>query len=270
MPDIQVDDIRMHYESAGTGEPLILIHGYPGHCQLWQPQIEALSSHRRVIAYDVRGLGKTDAPDTASAYSQERSIADLLGLLDALKIPMADICGLSMGGNIALNFCLTHADRVASLTVTGTGAGSDDGTAFARVSNGWADIAENQGIEAFARELIANPIFAEYGDRGPEQHKRLWDLFTAHTVHGVAHTARQVLAKRPTINALVPGLKGLAVPTLIIVGSEDAACAAAATVMAENIPTVRLHVIANTGHLSNLEEPETVNQLISDFLSSVH
>jgi pimeloyl-ACP methyl ester carboxylesterase len=268
MPDIQVDDIRVHYESAGTGKPLILIHSYPAHCEVWQPQIAAFSPHRRVIAYDVRGLGKTEAPTSAAAYSQERSIADLLGLLDVLKIPKADICGLSMGGNIALNFSIRHPDRVSSLIVTGTGAGTDDGSAFARVANGWADIAESQGMEAFGKALVVLPVFAEYADRGPEQYRRLWGLLTSHTAHGVAHTARQVLAKRPTISALVPHLKALPVTTLIMVGSEDTACLAAGEVMAANIPNVRHHVIPKTGHFSNLEEPETVNRLIADFLSS--
>ena len=265
MPQVQLNDIRIHYETTGTGRPLILLHSYPTHSAVWAPQIPALSSGRRVITYDIRGFGKSDAPTSASAYSQEKSIADLLVLMEHLKIGKADLFGFSMGGNIALNFALAHPSRVSKLVLIGTGAGTGDGSAFAKVCNAWAQAADDGGIEGFARDITANPLFTEYGGRGERERDTMWRLITANTAHGVAHSAREVLAKRPTIDALAPRLKSLPVPTMVIAGAADAGCVSAGKIMAEMIPGARLHVIPATGHFTNLEEPETVNRLVREF-----
>ena len=270
MPEIKVNDIRMHYEVTGAGQPLVLLHSYPTHGAVWSPQVPALASDRRIIVYDIRGFGNSEAPRSESAYSQEQSIADLAALLDHLKIAKADLCGFSMGGNIALNFALAYPARVSRLILTGTGAGTGDGSAFARVCNAWAEAADKNGIEGFAREIMANPLFTEYGDRGEVQRERMRRLITANSAHGVAHTARQVLAKRPTIDALAPRLKTLPVATLVIAGSADAGCISAGKIMTDMIPNARLQVIPATGHFSNLEEPETVNDLVRGFLASTH
>ena len=268
MAELRINDVSIHYEITGSGHPLILLHSYPAHAGVWAPQVPALSPERRVITYDIRGFGKSEAPRSASAYSQEQSIADLLGLMEHLKIAKADLCGFSMGGNIALNFALAHPSRVSKLILIGTGAGTGDGSAFAKVCNAWADAADKGGIEGFARDITANALFTEYGDRGTRERDAMWRLITANTAHGVAHTAREVLAKRPTIDALAPRLKGLTVPTMVIAGAADAGCVSAGKIMSEMIPGARLHVIPATGHFTNLEEPETVNRLILDFLAN--
>lgn len=269
MPHAQVDDIRIHYERAGASEPaLIFVHAYPTNCTLWHKQMSALSAKRGTLAYDVRGFGRSDVPESPSAYSQDRSVADLLGLLNALNIRKPAICGLSMGGNIALNFALKHPDRVGALIAADTGAGSDDATVFAQATNSWADLAERGGIDAFAAAILANPIFGEYAERGAAERDYLRGLILANTVRGVAHTARYVLAKRPTINSLVPRLQKLPVPTLVIVGAKDEPCIAPGETMAKNIPRAQLAVIPKTGHFNNLEEPEQFNRLLEDFLSA--
>src|SRR5262249_10787737 len=126
MPIAPVDDIiGLYYETAGKGAPLVLVHGFACGIQSWDPQVRALSRSRRVITYDVRGHGISGAPREATAYSQERSVKDLHALLVHLGIRRAAVGGLSMGGNIALNFALAHPDMVTRLIVADTGAGSD-------------------------------------------------------------------------------------------------------------------------------------------------
>src|SRR3989449_9466727 len=120
MPTARVNGVSLYYEVAGRGAPLVLVHGFACGIRSWDPQVRALSRYRRVIAYDVRGHGLSDAPPEAAAYSQATSVADLHALLAYLKIGRAVVGGLSMGGNIALNFALAHPAMVSALIVADT------------------------------------------------------------------------------------------------------------------------------------------------------
>jgi pimeloyl-ACP methyl ester carboxylesterase len=269
MPEVNVEGVDIHYAASGSGaKTLVLVHAYPTNLELWEPQIEVLSRSRTVVAYDVRGFGRSDAPADADAYSPDQSVEDLRALVDHLGVAEVELCGLSMGGNIALNFALAHPRLVSSLIVSGTGAGSGDMSVFARTTNAWADAAERGGMGAFADTIAANPIFAEYSDRGPAENERLRALILANSVPGVAHTAREVLAKRKSINALASRLSELPVRTLVVVGEKDVACIAPANVMTSTIPASRLVVVPGTGHFNNLEAPAIVNELILGFLNT--
>jgi pimeloyl-ACP methyl ester carboxylesterase len=267
MSEFSVNGLHIHYDVAGdAARHLILVHAYPLHSASWAPQVAALSKDRTVVTYDVRGFGRSAAPNDPAAYSQDISVTDLLALLDHLGLQQADICGLSMGGNIALNFALRHPDRVSSLVVSGTGSGSDDQKPFIERTHGWAETAERDGMEAFADLVMVNAVFSEYADRGPRQRAHLRGLILGNTVPGVAHTARQVIAKRPTIPQLEPRLRELAVRTLIIAGELDAAVALPTEIMAKAIPKAHLEIIPDTGHFNNVEVPDTVNRVLRDFL----
>src|SRR5437773_8749894 len=99
MPIARVNGVSLYYEIAGRGAPRVLVHGFACGIRSWDPQVRALSRYRRVITYDVRGHGLSDAPPEAAAYSQATSVADLHALLAHLKIGRAVVGGLSMGGN---------------------------------------------------------------------------------------------------------------------------------------------------------------------------
>jgi pimeloyl-ACP methyl ester carboxylesterase len=267
MAAFSADGVTIHYDVSGTAaRHLILVHAYPVHSAVWSPQVAALSNDRTVVTYDVRGFGLSAAPDDPAQYSQDRSVADLLALVDHLGLQQAESCGLSMGGNIALNFALRHPDRVSSLVVSGTGSGSDDQKPFIERTNSWAETAERRGMEAFADLVMLDRVFSEYADRGARERAHLRTLILANTVSGVAHTAREVIAKRPTIPQLEPRLKKLPVRTLIVAGALDLAVALASEVMAKAIPSVRLEIVPDTGHFNNLEVPDAVNRLLQDFL----
>ena len=123
MPTINVNDINIYYEVHGEGEPLILIGGlanditdYTDHTTI----IPELSQHYTVIAFDNRGVGRTDKPD--APYSIEMMAEDTVGLLDTLGITKAHLLGISMGGRIALALTLRHPERVNALVLASTGA----------------------------------------------------------------------------------------------------------------------------------------------------
>jgi pimeloyl-ACP methyl ester carboxylesterase len=265
MPRATVNGISLYYEVTGSGPPLVLVHGFACGVRSWDPQVKALSRAHRVIAYDARGHGISDAPDDASAYSQSASVEDLRRLLEHLRIRRAAVGGLSMGGNIALNFALTYPKMVSRLIVADTGAGSDGTAEWVTGVHAFAD-ALGRGMEAFADLASANQLFARYIAQGPEAERFIRSCLMTHRAHGLAHTAHEVLARRPTIYSLEPQLRALRVPTLLVVGERDEPCLAVHRFMGEAIPNARQLVIPGVGHLTNLEAPTRFNAAVRRFL----
>ena len=266
MPRADVNGISLYYEVAGSGPPLVFVHGFSCGIRSWDPQVRAFSKRFRVVTYDVRGHGITEAPRDPGRYSQPTSIADLAGLLDHLKIRRAFVGGLSMGGNIALNFALTHPDRVRALIVADTGSGSDESAEWIAGAHAFADAAE-RSVEAFADMACANPLFARFVAQGPEAERFIRSCLMTHRGHGIAHTAREVLAKRPTLYALEAKLRELRVPTLLIVGEHDDPCVRVHAFMAKVLPRATALVIPGVGHLTNLEAPDVFNRAVRRFLA---
>ena len=274
MPTAAVNGISLYYETAGHetgghGLPVVFVHGFACGIRSWDRQVRAFALRHRVITYDVRGHGISEAPREAAAYSQATSVADLRGLLDHLGMERAVVGGLSMGGNIALNFALAHPDMVAALLVADTGAGSDATADWVATVHGLADTLDRGGVEAFADEAFANPLFARYTSQGPEAERFLRACLMTHRAHGLAATAREVLAKRPTIYSLEPRLRGLRTPTLLMVGERDEHCLAVHRFMAATIPGATAVVIRGAGHLTNLEAPAKFNAVVRRFLSKI-
>lgn len=266
MPTARVNGVSLYYEVAGQGAPLVLVHGFACGIRSWDAQVRALARRRRVITYDVRGHGLSEAPREASLYSQSISVADLHGLLTHLKIRRAAVGGLSMGGNIALNFALAHPEMVSALIVADTGAGSDNPDEWAAGARAYAETLERGGMEAFADMAAASPLFARYISRGPEAERFIRACLMTHRAHGLAHTAREALAKRPTVYSLGPRLRELRSPTLLIVGEDDEPCAKVHQFLAGTIPTAKPVVLPGVGHLTNLEAPRAFNAAVGRFL----
>ena len=266
MPIARVNGVSLYYEIAGRGAPLVLVHGFACGIRSWDPQVRALSRYRRVITYDVRGHGLSDAPPEAAAYSQATSVADLHALLAHLKIGRAVVGGLSMGGNIALNFALAHPAMVSALIVADTGAGSEEAGDWAAGLRAFADVLNRGGVEAFADMAVAHPLFARYVAQGPEAERLVRSCLTTHRARGLAHTALEVLAKRPSIYSLDARLRALGVPTLLIVGEYDTPCLKPHRFLADVMPKARHVVLRGVGHLTNLEAPAAFNAAVKSFL----
>ena len=266
MPIARVNGVSLYYEIAGRGAPLVLVHGFACGIRSWDPQVRALSRYRRVIAYDVRGHGLSDVPPEAAAYSQATSVADLHALLAHLKIGRAVVGGLSMGGNIALNFALAHPAMVSALIVADTGAGSEAAGDWAAGLRAFADVLNRGGVEAFADMAVAHPLFARYVAQGPEAERLVRSCLMTHRARGLAHTALEVLAKRPSIYSLDARLRALGVPTLLIVGEYDTPCLKPHRFMADVMPKARHVVLRGVGHLTNLEAPAAFNAAVKSFL----
>src|SRR6186997_2123269 len=126
MPTITADDgVKLHYEEAGSGTPIVFVHEFAGDGRSWEPQMRHFSRRYRSIAYNARGYPPSDVPEDFERYSQERARDDILSVLDHLKIAKAHIVGLSMGGFAALHFGMKHGARALSITVAGCGYGAE-------------------------------------------------------------------------------------------------------------------------------------------------
>jgi pimeloyl-ACP methyl ester carboxylesterase len=245
----------------------VLVHGFACGMRSWDPQVRSFSRSRRVIDYDVRGHGISEAPPDAAAYSQPISVADLHALLAHLGIRETAVGGLSMGGNIALNFALAHPEMVTKLIVADTGAGSDETAEWVDTVQAFAETLEQRGMEAFADMACASPLFARYIAQGPAAERFIRSCLMTHRARGLAHTAREVLAKRPTIYALEPRLRQLQVPTLLLVGEHDEPCVRVHRFMADCIRGSSHVVLHGLGHLTNLEAPAAFNAAVRHFLA---
>jgi pimeloyl-ACP methyl ester carboxylesterase len=266
MPLAPVNGLSLYYEARGRGSPLVLVHGFACGLRMWDAQVRAFAARHRVLTYDVRGHGLSDAPPDAADYSQPISVDDLRGLLARLGIRRAVVGGLSMGGNIALNFAIAYPTTVQALILADTGAGSDGTAEWQAGARALAGILDRDGIEAFADAALENPLFARYAARGPEATRFIRSCLMTHRARGLAHTAREVLARRPTIYSLEAQLRRLRVPTLLIVGEHDAPCVAVHRFMAETIPGARHVGLRGVGHLTPLEAPAAFNAAVRRFL----
>jgi len=268
LPKAPINGIRLHYEIAGEGFPLIWCHELAGDCRSWESQVRFFSRRYRVVTFNARGYPPSDVPEDADAYTQERQVEDLHGLMRHLGMEQAFVGGLSMGGSVALNFGLAHPGMARALIVAGTGTGSTEPGPYRRQVEWFARELESQGMQALA-DYARGPTRQQF----MRKDSRGWEAFNRRLVGfsaaGCALTLRGFPGRRPTVFELEPGLRRLQVPTLIICGDEDDPCIEPSLFMKRVIPRAGLAFFPRTGHTLNLEEPELFNRTVQDFLLAV-
>jgi pimeloyl-ACP methyl ester carboxylesterase len=265
------DGVRLYVEETGAGVPILFIHEFSGDCRSWEPQVRSFSRRYRCITYNARGYPRSDVPAAVESYSQDIAVADALAVLDALEIATAHVVGLSMGGFCALHFGLQHPDRALSLVVAGAGYGAqpDRIQAFKEeseiVARAWAD----QGSAAVAPRMAVGPARVQFQNKNPRGWAEFAEQLAGHDNAGASLTMLGVQRNRPSLYALAEPLRGLTVPTLVLVGDEDEGCLEPALMLKRTIPTAGLCVLPKTGHTANLEEPDTFNRVLEDFITTV-
>lgn len=259
MPHVKIDNINFAYTDTGAGRPVVLLHGYPFNRSLWNEQIAALSGSYRVIAPDLRGFGESDSSDGPSTMN--RMAQDVALLLDHLEIPRVRIGALSMGGYVALAFYKQFASRVRALILADTRAQADTEEAKQNRAQ-QAEKALSEGMAGIADAMLPKLLTPETVSKRPEIVKRIRDMMLKTKPEGAAAALRG-MAERDDQTSLK-----ISVPTLIIVGAEDAITPVAdSEKMKHAIPGSRLVVLENAGHVSNLERTEKFNEALLDFLS---
>jgi len=251
---------ELYYEIAGSGEPVVLIHGGFGDRRMWDDQFEVLARDYRVLRYDHRGFGRSPAPDTT--YSP---IRDLIRLLDRAEIDRAHIVGNSLGGALAITFAILHPERVRSLTVVASGA---DGFRYPQ-----SDIEAITEVIALMRggrqeealtKWLGNPMLAvvntqpavkEKVERLVRENAGIWTM-AAWPQQPLTPPARERLGR-------------IRIPTLVVIGDRDAASVRTfADSTARMIPGAERVVLEGTDHLPHMEQPEEFNRILKEFLQA--
>jgi 3-oxoadipate enol-lactonase len=268
MRKIQVGDIAVAVTEAGSGPPLVLLHGLACGRRMWFHQIRALQSRFRVIAYDQRGHGLTDTPSVATDYSAGHLARDLIGVLDTLGIERAAIVGFSMGGGPALALAATRPERVSHLVLADVGAGADDPIKTEWMSRLWIKLIEQGAVDQLVCEMLRSEFYKVYAGRDARSREYMAALIRATPIDGLRFTLSEVLAKRKSLFRLTSALKRVKAPTLVMTGQRDYVCSKAARLMAATIPNAALKFIANSGHMAPLEQPAAFSAALLEFLAA--
>lgn len=258
---IYVNGSKLYYEEAGQGEFIILLHGFGLDCRMWDQQFSFFSEQYRVIRYDLRGFGQSDAPKELYSHTN-----DLERILDILDIKQAHLVGLSMGGSVAINFALQAPERVLSLTLASTGLDGyvptrrDEDTAgrFKEIGR-YVEIGDLKNARDKWLEL---PHFRYVLD-----HKEAASIIKRITEdYSFWHFRNNNPIHRPTLPAR-KRLSELDSKTLILYGEHDLPDSREISRILNNeLNDNQMQAIVGAGHMINMEEAEMFNDILADFL----
>jgi pimeloyl-ACP methyl ester carboxylesterase len=269
MPTARVNGVELYYEETGSGFPLIWSHEFAGDYRSWEPQVRYFARRYRVITYNHRGYPPSSVPTDPGAYRNEHLVEDLAALMRHLRIGRAHVGGLSMGGNVALNFGIAHPDMAASLVIAACGSGTVNPEAARAESERVATIFETRGGPGGAEHFAGLASRRGFADKDP----RGWAEFLAHVREhsgpGSASTMRGVQMRRKTIYELRAEIERMTVPALIVVGDQDEPCLEPGLFMKRHLPNAGLVMLPMCGHTANIEEPALFNLHVTEFLAAV-
>jgi 3-oxoadipate enol-lactonase len=246
------------YLDQGKGPAVLLIHAFPLNNSMWASQIEALSKGFRVIAPNIRGFGESQPP---SPWTMEDMAEDLDELLVKLDVADAAVVGVSLGGYIALAFWQKYPDRVRQLVLSNSRARADNETEKAARNDMIAAIEQNGPAilpdRMLPRLLQPNP--------NPNVVLSVRKMICQSNPSGAAYA---VMAMRDRMDFSTM-LHRIACPVMVVTGENDVIIRGEdSKAVADAIPGARFVKVGNSGHLSNLENPEAFNAALLSFLGS--
>ncbi len=272
MPHIITDDgVRLYYEEAGVGHPIVFVHEFAGDYRSYETQMRYFSRRYRCIAFNARGYPPSDVPEDWERYSQERARDDIRDVLAGLGLAKAHIVGISMGGFAVLHFGFAYPELASALVVAGCGYGAqpDKRQLFQEETARTAAQIETKGMAEVSITYGSGPTRVQLQNKDPRGYAEFRAQLAEHSSKGAANTMRGVQGRRPSLWELTEPMKRLGVPSLIATGDEDDPCLEPGILMKRAIPTAALVVFPNTGHALNLEEPDLFNQVLADFFHQV-
>jgi 3-oxoadipate enol-lactonase len=270
MKTAQISTGELAYIDRGAGQPVLLVHGFPLDHTMWHAQIETLSNYSRVIAPDLRGFGQSPlgSVNPSHGITMERYADDMAELLDDLNLDPAEpivFVGLSMGGYIAWQFARKYSSRVRALALLDTRALADTDEACAgrlKMAENVAEWGSRRVAEMMGPKLSAQSTFKT----SPEIIAAIRRV-VENTLPAAIAAAQRGMAARPDMTSFLPKIR---VPTLVIVGNEDAISPPAEMqAIAAAIPSAEFVVIPNSGHMTTMENPEAVNQALTGFIHAL-
>jgi pimeloyl-ACP methyl ester carboxylesterase len=258
----EVGGARIYYETAGEGDPLVLVHAGIADSRMWEGQVLAFADRYRVIRHDMRGFGMTAMVDEPFSHHE-----DLRGLLDSLGVERAHLVGCSMGGGAVLDFALEYPQRVGNLVLVGSAVGG-----FAPdidPPRQWDEIlaAEEAGDLERVSELEVQ-VWVDGPQRSSgEVDPSVRDLVREMNLIALRNEASELGDEWRPEPPAADRLPDVQAPTLLILGDEDQPSVfAAGGLLERELPNVRKVVMHGTAHVPNMERPEEFNRIVHDFL----
>jgi proline iminopeptidase len=263
------DNVRLYFEEAGQGTPIIFLHEFAADHTNWEPQMRYFSRGHRCIAYSARGYTPSDVPSAADAYGYKHFYTDAIAVLDHLKIAKAHLVGLSMGAYSALQIGLNAPERAVSMTLAGVGSGSElEGLeAFRRQCRANAEQYEKIGAAEVAKATREAPSRIPFLVKDPRGHADFYGALARHDSQGSANTVRGFQGGRPSIYTMAEAIAKVPTPALIICGDEDDNCIGPSLFLKKHLPASGLAMFPKSGHVLNLEEPALFNEMVGRFIT---
>lgn len=271
MPYAESNGVRLYYEEAGRGTPIVFVHEFADDLYSWEPQLRFFSRRYRCIAFNARGYPPSDVPKARSQYSQVIATDDIANVMRHLKVRKAHIIGCSMGGFATVHFGLRYARMARSLTAIGVGYGSDPDkhAQFMKDTEVMARRFEELGTPEAIKPYQIGPSRVQFQNKDPRGFAHFCAEFAKHSALGSANTLRGVQAKRPSVYSLERGLRNLKVPLHMMSGDEDNNCLEPGIFIKRVCPSAWFTVVPGTGHAVNVEEPDLFNRLTAEYFAQV-
>lgn len=241
------------FEQVGQGRTLVLLHAFPLSRAMWQPQITEFKSNFQVVAPDL----------LVNSTSIDQMAQNVAALLDELKIqaPIA-LCGLSLGGYVALSFVRQFPEKLGALILSDTKAAADDESARQNREK-MIEVAKERGAAGVIEKMLPNLLGETTRRDKPHLIKTVREIAENHSTETLVHAIRALRDRRDSTSVLPQ----ISCPTLAIGGAEDEISSPDVMAkMAAHIPGARHQTLEGAGHLSSLETPEQWNQKVWEFL----
>ena len=247
-------------EGSVNAPTIIFIHGFPLNKAMWNKQVGELKENYRVIAYDIRGHGNSNASD--DDFSIELFVVDLLSLMDALKIDKTILCGLSMGGYIALNAIENYPERFNAIILCDTNC-TDDVPEVKENRMKAIESIKVKGIEQYAGESLKKLFAPVSFSNHIEEIAVVKEMIMKTHKQSLFKTMHALAERKETCTKL----HEIKVPVLIMVGKEDEITPPdKALSMQEKIKGSIIHILDHAGHLSNMENSREFNKQLKEFI----
>ncbi|MBE0581849.1 3-oxoadipate enol-lactonase [Devosia sp.] len=257
----RINDVVLHYrvEGSESAPALVLANSLGTDARIWDAVVTLLAGRYRIISYDKRGHGLSDAPD--GDYRLDDHVDDLAGLLRHLEIERLALAGVSVGGMIAQGFALRHPDRLAALVLCDTAAKVGDATMW----NERIAAVRERGLEAIAEPVMARWFTERFRQEQADELAGWRNMLVRMPVDGYAGTCAALRDAD-----LRDAIAAIAVPTLVVVGEQDLSTPVELVRQtAQAIGGAQFATIADCGHIPSIEQPLALTALMTRFLNEV-
>jgi pimeloyl-ACP methyl ester carboxylesterase len=260
---------RLHYESTGSGTPIVFVHETCADLRSWESQVRWFSRRHRCITYNARGYAPSERGAHPESHDHLRLAEDIGAVMDAAGVDKAFVVGHSMGAYVAAHFAVAHPQRLLGLVLCGLGSGSDDPQVFKAGSLAMAATLRQQGMAPFVEQMSRAGTRIQYQSKDPRGFAEFLQHLREMDPQSLANVLEHCHSRRPPIYELEPQLGRLKVPTLIAVGDEDTPCLEPALFLKRTITSAGMWICPRTGHAVNLEEPAQFNAELQSFIQAV-